>query len=201
MRNGNRLLKGGSTHRPYTLRWTISPERRLLGEHFAASRRPACEWVLRTYIYAYMAAHLTILGTTTAGYIHKWTNSFYAQGSELSQRSFQFAPIFRLLLKVAVKGTHQCDYCIFWGEQSPTRYRQGFCATVGIGCHFLLAGVARLTPETTAPAKNLSRMREPLAGTKRRSSVRCKQYVQWPAMCTGRCNCCLCSMFCCQPDR
>jgi len=28
---------------------------------------------------------------------------------EMSQRSFQDAPIFRLLLKVAVRGTHQCD--------------------------------------------------------------------------------------------
>ena len=34
----------------------------------------------------------------------------------LSQRSLQDAPIFRLLLKVAVKGTHQCDYSNFWGS-------------------------------------------------------------------------------------
>ena len=33
----------------------------------------------------------------------------------LSQRSLQDAPIFRLLLKVAVKGTHQCDFFNFWG--------------------------------------------------------------------------------------
>jgi hypothetical protein len=35
-----------------------------------------------------------------------------------SQRSLHYAPIFRLLLKVAVKGTHQCDlsnFCgVFW---------------------------------------------------------------------------------------
>ena len=30
-----------------------------------------------------------------------------------SQRSLHNAPIFRLLLKVAVKGTHQCDFLIF----------------------------------------------------------------------------------------
>ena len=30
-----------------------------------------------------------------------------------SQRSLQDAPIFRLLLKVAVKGTHQCDFLNF----------------------------------------------------------------------------------------
>ena len=33
-----------------------------------------------------------------------------------SQRSLQDAPIFRLLLKVAVKGTHQCDFTNFWGS-------------------------------------------------------------------------------------
>ena len=32
-----------------------------------------------------------------------------------SQRSLQDAPIFRLLLKVAVKGTHQCDFLNFCG--------------------------------------------------------------------------------------
>ena len=31
----------------------------------------------------------------------------------LSQRSFQLVPIFRLLLKVAVRGTHQCDFHYF----------------------------------------------------------------------------------------
>ena len=32
---------------------------------------------------------------------------------QASQRSLQDAPIFRLLLKVAVKGTHQCDFLNF----------------------------------------------------------------------------------------
>ena len=32
-----------------------------------------------------------------------------------SQRSLHSAPIFRLLLKVAVNGTHQCDFHNFWG--------------------------------------------------------------------------------------
>ena len=39
-----------------------------------------------------------------------------------SQRSLHNAPIFRLLLKVAVKGTHQCDFLNFcgaiWPQQS-----------------------------------------------------------------------------------
>ena len=35
------------------------------------------------------------------------------QQSLTSQRSLHNAPIFRLLLKVAVKGTHQCDFLNF----------------------------------------------------------------------------------------
>ena len=36
-----------------------------------------------------------------------------------SQRSLHNAPIFRLLLKVAVKGTHQCDFFNFCGAFGP----------------------------------------------------------------------------------
>ena len=36
-----------------------------------------------------------------------------------SQRSLHNAPIFRLLLKVAVKGTHQCDFANFCGASCP----------------------------------------------------------------------------------
>ena len=38
----------------------------------------------------------------------------------VSQRSLHNAPIFRLLLKVAVNGTHQCDFINFCGQQCPT---------------------------------------------------------------------------------
>ena len=38
----------------------------------------------------------------------------------VSQRSLHNAPIFRLLLKVAVNGTHQCDFPNFCGQQCPT---------------------------------------------------------------------------------
>ena len=41
--------------------------------------------------------------------------------SGASQRSLQDAPIFRLLLKVAVKGTHQCDFLNFCGALVPQR--------------------------------------------------------------------------------
>jgi hypothetical protein len=34
----------------------------------------------------------------------------------VSQRSLHNAPIFRLLLKVAVNGTHQCDFLNFCGD-------------------------------------------------------------------------------------
>ena len=38
----------------------------------------------------------------------------------VSQRLLHNAPIFRLLLKVAVNGTHQCDFPNFCGQQCPT---------------------------------------------------------------------------------
>jgi hypothetical protein len=40
----------------------------------------------------------------------------------LSQRSLHIAPIFRLLLKVAVNGTQQCDFQNFCGALGPQRY-------------------------------------------------------------------------------
>ena len=40
--------------------------------------------------------------------------------ASISQRSLHNAPIFRLLLKVAVNGTHQCDFPNFCGQQCPT---------------------------------------------------------------------------------
>ena len=39
-----------------------------------------------------------------------------------SQRSLHNAPIFRLLLKVAVNGTHQCDYSNFCGNPGSQRF-------------------------------------------------------------------------------
>ena len=41
-----------------------------------------------------------------------------------SQRSLHNAPIFRLLLKVAVKGTHQCDFLNFCGALGPQHFSQ-----------------------------------------------------------------------------
>ena len=42
----------------------------------------------------------------------------------VSQRSLHNAPIFRLLLKVAVNGTHQCDFPNFCGQRCPTQQLQ-----------------------------------------------------------------------------
>ena len=39
-----------------------------------------------------------------------------------SQRSLHNAPIFRLLLKVAVNGTHQCDFLNFCGDSGPQHH-------------------------------------------------------------------------------
>ena len=49
---------------------------------------------------------------------HMWNAS--GEWHVASQRSLHYAPIFRLLLKVAVKGTHQCDFLIFGGALAPT---------------------------------------------------------------------------------
>ena len=42
----------------------------------------------------------------------------------VSQRSLHNAPIFRLLLKVAVNGTHQCDFLNFCGGLGPQHLTQ-----------------------------------------------------------------------------
>ena len=44
-----------------------------------------------------------------------------AEGNLASQRSFHNAPIFRLLIRVAVKGTHQCDFLNFCGTSGSQR--------------------------------------------------------------------------------
>ena len=66
--------------------------------------------------------------------------------SSLSQRSLQDAPIFRLLLKVAVKGTHQCDYSNFWGSFGlPTKTKTEAGRTQGQRCG-TAAQLSRATP-------------------------------------------------------
>ena len=62
---------------------------------------------------------------------HNTKNNIFVAGTALatlfaasgaSQRSLHNAPIFRLLLKVAVNGTHQCDFQNFCGAFEPQRY-------------------------------------------------------------------------------
>ena len=45
-----------------------------------------------------------------------------------SQRSLHNAPIFRLLLKVAVNGTHQCDFLNFCGGLGPQHVHKALCS-------------------------------------------------------------------------
>jgi hypothetical protein len=51
--------------------------------------------------------------------------------SGVSQRSLHNAPIFRLLLKVAVNGTHQCDFQNFCGALAPQLRRVHAHAHIG----------------------------------------------------------------------
>ena len=64
-------------------------------------------------------------------------SSFATQARKASQRSLQDAPIFRLLLKVAVKGTHQCDFTNFWGSLGlpTTRKYVAAAARAAQRCH------------------------------------------------------------------
>ena len=57
-----------------------------------------------------------------------------------SQRSLHNEPIFRLLLKVAVKGTQQCDFLNFCGVYSPITCMTFFCTAICIYLH-LLCGI------------------------------------------------------------
>ena len=52
-----------------------------------------------------------------------------AAGYRASQRSLHIAPIFRLLLKVAVNGTQQCEFFNFCGAAMPQlqKARQAMC--------------------------------------------------------------------------
>ena len=60
-------------------------------------------------------SYLHALGMCNA--IHRFLQFHHMGWSSLrlSQRSLHSAPIFRLLLKVAVNGTHQCDFHNFCG--------------------------------------------------------------------------------------
>ena len=78
----------------------------------AAARRPPPRLARST---AQRATRLTDAETLCA--IPGW-----AHRCRPSQRSLHNAPIFRLLLKVAVNGTHQCDFsnfCGAYGSQLP----------------------------------------------------------------------------------
>ena len=56
-----------------------------------------------------------------------------------SQRSLHDAPIFRLLLKVAVNGMHQCDFLIFCGASGSNRTELETLANAcpSLNCRFL----------------------------------------------------------------
>ena len=63
-----------------------------------------------------------------------------------SQRSLHDAPIFRLLLKVAVNGTHQCDFL-------------NFCGPFGVQqCFTLKSGSAALTKKNSSSAQDCGQM-------------------------------------------
>ena len=60
-----------------------------------------------------------------------------ARQSSASQRSLHNAPIFRLLLKVAVNGTHQCDFLNFCGTLGSQQVC-GLAVCVSVGLYLSL---------------------------------------------------------------
>ena len=78
-------------------------------------RQSACE-LLPTMCD--LVVHAPATTTSSHAHVHSVVNTHCVvtpldMQCGTSQRSLQDAPIFRLLLKVAVKGTHQCDFLNF----------------------------------------------------------------------------------------
>jgi hypothetical protein len=82
------------------------------------SRELACE-LLPTYVGNWVCcAASSLLAQTVHNSLEQLSlksDSPYRPEQLASQRSLHNAPIFRLLLKVAVNGTHQCDFLNFCG--------------------------------------------------------------------------------------
>ena len=62
---------------------------------------------------------IACVGLQTPSALAKGMRPNIASHRLASQRSLHNAPIFRLLLKVAVNGTHQCDFQNFCGADGP----------------------------------------------------------------------------------
>ena len=78
---------------------------------------------------------------------HRWQAGLAVLGRApllmVSQCSLHNAPIFRLLLKVAVKGTHQCESLNFCGTSVPTNSHAALCVYVSLLLHASLPHGAR----------------------------------------------------------
>ena len=61
---------------------------------------------------------------------HIWNASM--ESHVASQRSLHYTPIFRLLLKVAVNGTRQCDFLIFLRGFGPNNLTKSFRLSSGL---------------------------------------------------------------------
>jgi len=67
-----------------------------------------------------------------------------------SQRSLHNAPIFRLLLKVAVNGTHQCDFLNFCGGFG-SQHRPISYSTAGVNVRAMCPCICRSMPSCAQP--------------------------------------------------
>ena len=100
-------------------------------------------------------AQKTTRTRTTNDLMHLvWRQGLMSRQGVSSQRSLHNAPIFRLLLKVAVNGTHQCDYSNFCGSPGSQRSKRNVASRRLLPNHQRASwnqGVATLLKEQTWP--------------------------------------------------
>ena len=101
---------------------------------------------------AFLGLSMVVLrgpSSETVGAQTSWLPNSKGLGNRPSQRSLHNAPIFRLLLKVAVKGTHQCDLSNFCGGFWPPTFEQRIAKIPRVGVEagrFAMAGRRPLCP-------------------------------------------------------
>ena len=87
-----------------------------------ASQQKACSFFAKCFFLQNGSLHAFAckLALKAARAFRKLAGHATTGNNVASQRSLHYAPIFRLLLKVAVNGTHQCDFLNFCGASVPT---------------------------------------------------------------------------------
>ena len=134
--------------------------------HHLAPREAITAWILPAEVAwairspAQDSCAKSVAKHSGSGLVHlcKHANPVACQASP-SQRSLHNAPIFRLLLKVAVNGTHQCDYSNFCGGLGSQLMPRAAASSPGLAIESSLSTSSRSTrlpPSECANAKRTS---------------------------------------------